>query len=282
MKKAIIIVLALALIIIISASAQGSKFAFEVSSVSSSRMDEACVSLILTENSGISAGSLSISYDFRSLDYVRYELSENFFADTISVKDNGYGKIAFSFIDSNGIIKYTGELLKLYFSSKGTAEKCEITLLCEPSSLYDDDYSSVSYTCKSGYISFCDSPVIVNSNSGIMIDCTNRIIYNIPSGMGEADFRSAVNGAYSIKDGIVTGGKLTGSEIRYILSVKGDLTGDGKISAGDYVAYRLLMLELYGDGKAFMYAADLNGDGIVTIEDGIKLKLLILNIIEND
>lgn len=126
-----------------------------------------------------------------------------------------------------------------------------------------------------------------NSNniiSGIALgtDISN-VITNIKNKYSLA-IVSVKNKSDSIKNSgaIATGDKITitnnNQTTTFIVSVKGDVNGDGKISISDYAKVKSHILGISKVSNEYLKAADANGDGKISISDYAKIKSHILGI----
>ena len=92
---------------------------------------------------------------------------------------------------------------------------------------------------------------------------------------------SDVDGTVYSGSSVVTSGKLaTGMVVKsgsneYTISVKGDPSGDGKISVTDVVKLQSHLLNKSALSGAYLEAADFNGDGKVTITDLVKAACVV-------
>ena len=84
------------------------------------------------------------------------------------------------------------------------------------------------------------------------------------------------NGTQVTSGMIATGMKMTittnGSTVDYTLVVRGDVSGDGKLSAIDYVKLRNYLDGASSLSGAYLKGADTNGDGKVSALDYVKVR----------
>ena len=84
------------------------------------------------------------------------------------------------------------------------------------------------------------------------------------------------NGAEIAGGTIATGMTITittnGSTVNYSVVVRGDLNGDGKMSALDYVKIRNYLDGANSLSGAYLKSADTSGDGRVTALDYVKVR----------
>lgn len=130
---------------------------------------------------------------------------------------------------------------------------------------------------------FAQSEMIIYANSGLT--CDGTYISMLPDGITGAEFNdrikdsaklsfkdsegSAVNAQDVVKTGEVL---IYDNSEEYILSVLGDVSGDGKITSADF-----LRLKSYFKGAltlegAYMKAADADGNGKISSTDAIAVK----------
>ena len=74
-------------------------------------------------------------------------------------------------------------------------------------------------------------------------------------------------------DEIIVGGKT------YTVVVLGDVTGDGKVTAYDYIKIKRACLKTYTLSNAQAFAADVNANGKVDPRDYLKIKRYVLKLI---
>lgn len=66
---------------------------------------------------------------------------------------------------------------------------------------------------------------------------------------------------------------------KLIMIVNGDVNGDGKVNAADYIAQRRHILGIIRLDTPYFTAADVNGNGKVQANDCIKLRRFLLGFI---
>ncbi len=66
---------------------------------------------------------------------------------------------------------------------------------------------------------------------------------------------------------------------KLIVIVNGDVNGDGKVNAADYIAQRRHILGIIRLDTPYFTAADVNGNGKVQANDCIKLRKFLLGFI---
>ena len=115
-----------------------------------------------------------------------------------------------------------------------------------------------------------------SSNSSLYCLSDDEIIYAVESGTTVSQFKNNYSASASVYDSdgnLITSGKIkTGysviaSDVRYYISVRGDVTGEGNVKSNDIA---LLMSVLVGEtelGGAYYKSADYNYDGYVNNKD---------------
>ena len=79
---------------------------------------------------------------------------------------------------------------------------------------------------------------------------------------------------------IGTGDIITDGESEYVAVVRGDLSGDGKINTGDYVALRRAILNQVRLSKAQELAGDIDKNGKLQAKDYIVLRKFLLKLVD--
>ena len=151
----------------------------------------------------------------------------------------------------------------------GVSKKVYTIKVTRPKPPYPDKITSSRYTVGSVYFS------------------------KIPAGTSVATLLSGINERQYVKvyraNGIVAGNNdlvgtgftvrlLHGSTVKQTLSVvvTGDVNGDGKITASDYVNVKFDVLGKTKLNGAYAIAADVNGDGKITATDYVNIKFHVL------
>lgn len=80
---------------------------------------------------------------------------------------------------------------------------------------------------------------------------------------------------------IGTGDIITDGESEYVAVVRGDLSGDGKINTGDYVALRRAILNQVKLSKAQEFAGDIDKNGKLQAKDYIVLRKFLLKLVDD-
>ena len=86
-----------------------------------------------------------------------------------------------------------------------------------------------------------------------------------------------ISGAKNQSKTFGTGAKITFEGKTYALVILGDVSGDGKISAMDYVKVKNKIMGSNNMNSAAKKAADANGDGKISAADYVKIKNQIMN-----
>ena len=81
-----------------------------------------------------------------------------------------------------------------------------------------------------------------------------------------------------IATGVKFGLLINGTEYDYTVIVKGDVDGDGKIFATDYVKVRNHIMGKTSLSEVSLKAADINGDGKIFATDYVKIRNHIMGI----
>ena len=82
------------------------------------------------------------------------------------------------------------------------------------------------------------------------------------------------------RNNVMTGATIECEGIKYIITVKGDVNGDGKITASDYAMLKRFVLETYEFDEKQLLVSDINGDGKVIASDYAMLKRAVLETYE--
>lgn len=85
-----------------------------------------------------------------------------------------------------------------------------------------------------------------------------------------------VKGTAKTSGAVGTGDTIKVGDESYTVVVRGDISGDGRISAVDYIHLRLAIIKIRALTKAQEFAADADGDGKVDSDDYIRMRLYIL------
>lgn len=102
-------------------------------------------------------------------------------------------------------------------------------------------------------------------------------VWTVSSGSSVSDVSGAVykNGKVVTSGVLATGMTTTVDGKEYTISVKGDPSGDGKISVTDVVKLQSHLLNKSNLSGAYLEAADFNGDGKVSITDLVKAACVV-------
>ena len=87
---------------------------------------------------------------------------------------------------------------------------------------------------------------------------------------------SAIDGATNSSSYFGTGSKIKLAGKTYTLVMLGDVSGDGKISATDYVKIKNRIMGTNKLSGAYKEAADVNRDGKISATDYVKVKNQIM------
>ena len=79
---------------------------------------------------------------------------------------------------------------------------------------------------------------------------------------------------------ITTGTKVTDGTKHWIIVVKGDSDGDGKVGAGDVAVFKANWLTLRDVEGSYLKAMETDGDGKLTPNDLARMKLYIIKKID--
>lgn len=126
-----------------------------------------------------------------------------------------------------------------------------------------------------------------------LVDTGKKYISRITPKIKISEFKSNVtaNVDYSIYDKnnaiisdenqvVATGMKVKTQSQEYVMIVKGDINGDGKISITDLVKIKLYNAHIQTPSEIEEISADINGDGKISITDLVQLKLASVGIKE--
>ena len=115
----------------------------------------------------------------------------------------------------------------------------------------------------------------------------NNCLTNISTGTTLLDIKSkitnlTITSSLNDNDILKTGDQITFSDdvstITYSIAIKGDVDGDGKISANDYVKIKNYIMEISGSelDVAKSIAADVDNNGAIGSADYVKIKNVIM------
>lgn len=88
---------------------------------------------------------------------------------------------------------------------------------------------------------------------------------------------NTITGAKNQSSTFVTGSKISLDSKTYILIILGDVSGDGKITASDYVKIKNKIMGVTSMNEVAQKATDVNRDGKITAADYVKIKNHIMN-----
>jgi hypothetical protein len=163
------------------------------------------------------------------------------------------------------------------------------------------DYGSYSFLCRKAETAsdYASAPSVALSvkvhprklTSGLLkVDNTGKVVSGVKSGttvndllamLSEAEYVTVLSKdgeAMTAKDEITTGVKLCLPEgEEYLVSVTGDVDGDGTVDVFDLTYVKRQILNGEGLESVFFTAADVNADGYVDVFDYVAMRKSILN-----
>lgn len=254
------------------------------------RVGEAEEFYVSYEDSWIEA-ELSIMSEANSIKLDKSNIEVNV-GETVEIKysvlpENAISKnVSISYTDNIEIDTTTSGTVKVKGLTKGDAyiivklkSNKEITAKC-----------AIKVVSSSGNPSQAPSNENISSNK-YLVNTEQKYISRIKPKISVSDFKSNItsNVEYKIYDKsgtiisnentvITTGMKLKTEKQEYIMIVKGDINGDGKISITDVVKSNLYSVHIQVPTDIEKEAADINGDGKITITDIVQLQLASTNI----
>ena len=130
-------------------------------------------------------------------------------------------------------------------------------------------------------------------DNSLSVDESNRIIYYVKEKtlMGDILNKTSTNGTvvlYDNKNNVIKQNHLAGTGyiisfkfknevVNYVVSVKGDVTGDGYVKVNDVMKIANYLLENKGLNGEYLIAADINEDNKVKMNDLMKLAITMIN-----
>lgn len=286
MKKFIAALLLVSMLILPAVSAKadnpGEKITFSLSSSAAFYFQSCLVKLSIVVNPGISAGALNITYDHTKVSLERAVVEESFSADIVSVTDNRFGQVRFTFLSSEGIIRDTGAALSLYFTAVAP-QACfsDIALAQSADSVYGKNYTPAPYDCPAGKVTFITDTFRPAPGSPYFINHASKLVTGVPPRTSVSAFRANLEGEFELFAGgalIGTGTRVYANLADYFVAVAGDVDGDGRIAVMDYILLRLSILGLRSLSGAFFAAADVDKSGRVNVTDYILIRMNILGL----
>ena len=111
------------------------------------------------------------------------------------------------------------------------------------------------------------------SSSGLEID--GAFIYGLEEKLTEKDCEKLFNNTVSVDSAytyVGTGATVKNQGLSYTFVVKGDINGNGKVDANDYLIARRTVLLTYEPSELSLEAADVDGSGSVTATDYLMIR----------
>ena len=240
----------------------------------------------LAVNGGISGASVNIIYDYKKVKLAGWEKGAALNCDIISVDDNGFGQLRLVFCASDGYVRGTGELLRLMFDRlPGNPEASfdsVVYVKIDNKAVFDTSYREAAYSSSPGILSFTASKDSFTSEK-YTIDIDAGLITDIPPMTTAEEFRVAIGCPVTLSpegEYITTGTVVTAMTdgVEYICTavVSGDMNGNGKNDAADYIIVRRIILRMIMPDDIESLAADLNGNGRIDAADYILLRRRIM------
>lgn len=148
-----------------------------------------------------------------------------------------------------------------------TVDKKELEQVIQKATL-SEVMNKTSYTIKDGYV----SNVSIGTSAKKMID-------SIKSAGGEASISSDgknLSGNETLGTGDIVTISANGETKNYRIVINGDVNGDGKISAVDYVKIKNVIMSGNNLNGSYSLAADVNNDGKISAVDYVNVKNYIM------
>ena len=240
----------------------------------------------LAVNSGISGASVNIIYDYKKVKLAGWEKGAALDCDIISADANGFGQLRLVFCASDGYIRGTGELLRLTFERLPDMAEASfdsvVYVKIDNKAVFDTSYREAAYSSSPGILSFT-APKDSFTSEKYTIDIDAGLITNTPPQTTSEEFRAAITcpvslspeGEY-ITTGTVVTAVIDGAEYVCTAVVSGDVNGNGKNDAADYIIVRRIILRMIVPDDLERLAADLNGNGRIDAADYIILRRRIM------
>ena len=148
--------------------------------------------------------------------------------------------------------------------------------------MFDTSYREAAYSSSPGILSFTASKDSFTSEK-YTIDIDAGLITDIPPMTTAEEFRAAIGCPVTLSpegEYITTGTVVTAMTdgVEYICTavVSGDVNGNGKNDAADYIIVRRIILRMIMPDDIESLAADLNGNGRIDAADYILLRRRIM------
>ena len=174
-------------------------------------------------------------------------------------------------VDSNGniIAKAVGETIITVSTVNNKVAKVVVTVKDNKVVLEEDVLNYLGLVKKDSYVyGFAVGSKLNNIKEKINNYQGLKLQYFNPSS-GSLDL---------IATGVKFGLLINGTEYDYTVIVKGDVDGDGKIFATDYVKVRNHIMGKTSLSEVSLKAADINGDGKIFATDYVKIRNHIMGI----
>ena len=108
-------------------------------------------------------------------------------------------------------------------------------------------------------------------------DFEDDILLNSNYKITDKNNSSIVNGESLISTGMTIE---TEFNEKYLVVVKGDTNGDGKVTATDLLKTKWHVLEMENLTGSYLTASDINGDGDTTATDALNIKQYVCELID--
>ncbi|MEG1742912.1 MAG: dockerin type I repeat-containing protein [Clostridia bacterium] len=286
MKKTFTLFLILVLCFSITAFSANDDVTFQLSG-GESQCDQSLTAILsITRNSGISGAAVNIIYDSKKVKLQGYSLGSSMNLDIVSVVDNKYGQIRFSFCSTKGFFRERGEILILNFLPVENVDSTSsISLKYESNAIAGTAYSKLVYSCNTASLKFLKFHNSLKSNY-FDVDNENMLITKVPALLTKDEFSAKLEGKFVVdckSEYIGTGTTVTltddGNVFAYTVVVLGDVDGNGKITPLDYILLRGYLIEISTLTDEYLIAADVNKDTKRNSTDYIYIRRHIIGIL---
>lgn len=236
-------------------------------------------SKIYTSEAGEGKNAAAYMYDFPVVILDSVETSEGWFYKVISDmslkadrsgRDNGYKekKDVANFDANRDYVYVKASDIRVVFEGSGNIEipDIEIPEIEIPKKTHAEVLAKLNVSNSSNYL----TGFSVGGNVEREIAKVKALDSNIQVVVKKADGTQVTNGT------LATGMQLTittnGSTVNYTIVIRGDVNGDGKLSAVDYVKVRNYLDGASSLSGAYLKSADTSGEGNVSALDYVKLR----------
>lgn len=236
-------------------------------------------SKIYTSEAGEGSGTKAYLFDFPVVILDSVETSEGWFYKVISDmslkadrsgRDNGYKekKDVANFDANRDYVYVKASDIRVVFEGSGNIEipDIEIPEIEIPKKTHAEVLAKLNVINSSNYL----TGFPVGGNVEREIAKVKALDSNIQVVVKKADGTQVTNGT------LATGMQLTittnGSTVNYTIVIRGDVNGDGKLSAVDYVKVRNYLDGASSLSGAYLKGADTSGDGKASALDYVKLR----------